>query len=67
MAGNHNSGRKKTPKNTHSTSHVSVHLTGEFKDLIERAAGSVNLPTGRWLGNVGIDRARQMLGITTEK
>jgi uncharacterized protein (DUF1778 family) len=67
MAGNKNSGRKKTSPTTHASAAVSVHLTAEAKDLITRAAKSVNIPAGRWLGNVGIKEARQMLGIVAGK
>jgi len=42
---------------------ITAWMLARDKTLIEAAARSARIPAGRWLGNVGVERARAMLGI----
>ena len=61
MAGNKNSGRKPKPQGERQTVAVTAWLLPEDKELIERAARAARVPTGRWLGNIGVEKARALL------
>lgn len=61
MAGNKNSGRKPKPKNERGTACISSWLPKPDKALIEQAAKAERVPTGRWLGNLGVKKAKEVL------
>lgn len=42
---------------------VTAWMPPEDKELIKKAAKVARVPTGRWLGNIGVERARALLGI----
>jgi len=64
MGGNKRSGRKPKNPNEHANQAVTAWMTADKKALIERAASMDNVPAGRWLGNVGVERARAKLGLS---
>ena len=65
MAGNKRSGRKPKANSEHADKAITAWMTDADKRLIEQAAAVARVPTGRWLGNVGVEKARAVLGMAS--
>jgi hypothetical protein len=63
MSGNKKSGRKPKAEAERADKAITAWMTADDKELIEKAAAVARVPAGRWLGNIGVERARSLLGV----